>query len=153
MLPAARDELEKYLLGWVSEQVNIGMTLLKRERSFNEIHDAISYVNGEQFPLRSRAISRVTHNRLRKIALETFSSLTDVRPIWNYQTNNEEMKDQATILNKLARGWWKNSLADRRLQSVLMFACVGGSGYGVLNWNPDAPGGGDFEMIRSEERR
>lgn len=152
MLPAAREELEKYILGWVTEQVATGLTLLRKERSYNEIIDAIQYVNGEQFPLKSRAISRVTDNRLRKIALETCSSLTDVRPIWNYDTYNEDSKEQATILNKLARGWWKNSIADRRLQSILMFACVGGSGYGVLSWNPSLPGGGDFELLPYDPR-
>lgn len=152
MLPAAREELEQYIVGWAMEQVNVGLNLLKKERSYNEISDAIGYVNGEQFPLRSRAISRVTDNRLRKIALETVSALTDVRPIWNYETYDEGSKEQATILNKLARGWWKNSIADRRLQSILMFSCVGGSGYGVVNWNRNLPGGGDFELIPYDPR-
>jgi hypothetical protein len=151
-LPAAREELERYLLAWVQTQVSEGLSLLKKERAFNEIDEAIGYVNGEQFPLRSRAISRVVDNRLRKIALETCSSLTDVRPIWNYNTYNEQYKDQSLILNKLARGWWKNSAADRRLQSTLMFSCVGGSGYAALSWNPALPGGGDVELIPFDPR-
>lgn len=151
-LPAAREELEKYLLSWVSSQITQGLDILKRERSYNEIAEAIQYLNGEQFPLRSRAISRVVDNRLRKIALETVSALTDVRPIWNYNTYNEKYKDQSLILNKLARGWWKNAAADRRLQSTLTFACAGGSGYAALNWNPALPGGGDMELLPFDPR-
>lgn len=151
-LPAAAEELERYLLAWIQSQVSEGLSILKRERSYNEVNEAIQYVSGEQFPLRSKAISQVVDNRLRKIALETVSALTDVRPIWNYDTYNEQYKDQSLILNKLARGWWKNSTADRRLQSTLMFSCVGGSGYAALSWNPNLPGGGDLELIPFDPR-
>lgn len=151
-LPAAGQELERYLLTWIQSQISEGITILKRERSYNEINESIQYVSGEQFPMRSRAISRVVDNRLRKIALETVSALTDVRPIWNYDTYNEKYKDQSLILNKLARGWWKNSIADRKLQSTLMFSCVGGSGYAALSWNPNLPGGGDLELIPFDPR-
>lgn len=152
ILPAGRDELERYILAWAQSTVGKGLEILKRERAYGEINEAIGYVSGDQVPLKSRAISRVVDNRLRKIALETCSSLTDVRPIWNYNTYNEQYKEQSLILNKLARGWWKNSIADRRLQSTLMFACVGGSGYAALAWNPVLPGGGDLELVPFDPR-
>lgn len=151
-LPAARDDLERYILGWVQKKVGDGLTILQRERAYNEITDAIRFINGEQLPPRSNAISKVVDNRVRKIALETVSALTDVRPIWNYNTYNEKYKDQSIILNKLARGWWKNTAADRKLQSTLMFSCAGGTGYAALSWNPNLPGGGDLELIAFDPR-
>lgn len=151
-LPAAREDLERYILGWVQKKVGDGLTILQRERAYNEIGEAIKFVNGEQLPMRSNSISKIVDNRLRKIGLETVSALTDVRPIWNYDTYNEKYKDQSLILNKLARGWWKNSKADRPLQSALLFSGVGGTGYGALTWNPDLPGGGDMELIPFDPR-
>jgi hypothetical protein len=110
------------------------------------------FVNGEQYPLRSRAISRITNNRLRKIAMESVGALTDVRPIWNYSTNDDKYKSQGDTLSKLARAWWRNGRVDRKLQSILLFSMVGGSGYGYLQWNPDLPGGGDFELLPMDPR-
>lgn len=148
----ARQELEQYLLGWVREKVGDGIAVLKKERAFGQIAEAMRYVEGDQVPLKSGALSKITDNRIRKIVLETVSALTDVRPIWNYETYVEQYKSQGEILNKLARGWWKNTQADRRLQSTLTYACVGGSGYAALVWNPDLPGGGDLELVPYDTR-
>lgn len=148
----AREELEQYLLGWIRSKVGEGLGILKKERAFGQIAEGMKYVEGDQMPMRSGALSRITDNRIRKIVLETVSALTDVRPIWNYETYVEEYKPQSEIQNKLARGWWKNSQADRRLQSTLTYACVGGSGYAALTWNPDLPGGGDLELVPYDTR-
>lgn len=112
-----------------------------------DFENSKKFVEGQQFPLKSRAISRLSDNRLRKIVMETIGALTDVRPIWNYETYNYEYKTQGETLSKLARAWWKNSQTDRRLQSILTFAMCGGTAYGYLRWNADIPGGGDFEML------
>jgi hypothetical protein len=145
-------ELERRLLGTIRDWVSEGLGLLKRERSYAEIEDCIKYVEGKQYPLRSRTISQITDNRVKKIVLETISALTDVRPIWNYDTSNEDYAPQGEILNKLARGWWKNGYVDRKLQSTLTFSCVGGSGYAALTWNEDLPGGGDLQLVPYDPR-
>jgi hypothetical protein len=145
--PRALEEYEQQILGWVRGKIGDGLATLKKERGYMEYENSKKFVNGEQFPLRSRAISRLSDNRLRKIVLETIGALTDVRPIWNYDATNYSWKSQGEVLSKLARSWWKTSQSDRRLQSVLTFAMCGGSGYGYLRWNPDQPGGGDFEVI------
>jgi hypothetical protein len=134
------------------KQAAYGLTLLKQEKAFNEQDQAIRFVNGDQFPIRSKAADKTCDNRLRKILQETVSCLTDVRPIWNYETNDEQYKKQAEILNKLARGWWKNSLADRKLQSTLTWSCVGGSGYASLTFDKDLPGGGDLVLTPYDPR-
>jgi hypothetical protein len=145
-------EYELGVLDWVRAAVGDGLAILKKERAFTGMANAVKYVDGEQFPLRSRTVSSLVDNRLRKIVLETVSAMTDVRPIWNFETNDASFKPQAEILNKLTRSWWKNSLADRKLQTVLTFSCVGGSGYAYLKWNPELPGHGDIELIPMDPR-
>jgi hypothetical protein len=152
ILPAAGAELEKHILAFIHMKAQHGIGFLKKESAYNGSAEAIQYFNGEQFPMRSKAVSRVVDNRLQKICLETTSALTDVRQIWNYDTLIEEFKNQGTILSKLARGWWRSNKIDRRLSSILLFSEVGGSGYGYLYWNPDLPGGGDFELIPMDPR-
>src|SRR3990172_740875 len=153
-LPAAFEEYENQILSYVRACVSDGMSLLRRERAYTDMNTAIKFVNGEQYPLRSRAISRLVDNRLRKIVNETVGALTDVRPIWNYDTIDPDptFVEQAEILSKLARGWWKGGLVDRRLQTILTYAMVGGSGYGFLRWNKDLPGGGDIELTPLDPR-
>lgn len=147
-----QQEYERGVLGWVQTSVGDGLSLLRREKAFNEMPTAIKYVEGEQYPIRTAAISRIIDNRLRKIQMETVGSMTDVRPIWNYESTDQSFKTQGEILSKLARGWWKNSLADRRLESILSFSTTGGSGYGYLKYNPFLPGPGDIELIPLDPR-
>lgn len=150
--PPATAQAEDYLLGWLRKQSAYGLTLLKQEKAFNEIDQSIRFVNGDQFPIRSKAADKTCDNRLRKILQETVSCLTDVRPIWNYETGDDTYKKQAEILNKLARGWWKNTSADRRLQSTLMWSGVGGTGYALLTFDKSLPGGGDLILTPYDPR-
>lgn len=152
LLPSQGEGNEQLLLSWTNKVVSEGLAIYRKERAYNEMPASIKYVSGEQYPLRSRTVSRITDNRLRKVVLEIVSALTDVRPIWNYETNDLRYEDQAKVLNKLARGWWKNSFADRKLQSTLTYSCVGGSGFAALIWNPLLPGGGDIELIPYDPR-
>lgn len=153
-LPSALEEYERYILDWVKAAVGDGMALLRRERAYNDQQNAVKFITGEQYPLRSRTISRLVDNRLRKAAFEIISSMTDVRPIWNYETLDRasKFKDQGEILSKLARGWWKANNIDRRLNSTLMWSLVGGTGYGYMRWNELLPGGGDIEMLPLDPR-
>ncbi len=153
-LPNDSDQLERHLLSWLRERANEGRGALLKECAFTDMGNSIRYVEGSiKDPKNAtKAISSVSANRVKKAVLEITSALTDVRPIWNYETFNAEFAPQGEILNKLARGWWKNNLIDRRLQSVLTFSAVGGSGYGMVSWNKDLPGGGDFELLPLDPR-
>lgn len=140
------------VLSWVRAKVTEGVALLKKERAYNDVNTCIDYINGEQFPLRSRAISNLVDNRIRKIAFEIASALTDIRPIWNYEANNIKYAEHGEILNKLARAWWKYSRTDRKLYSAILYSLVGGTGYLYLYWNPNLPGGGDIDVVTFDPR-
>lgn len=153
-IPQAFEHLEKELLACLRQRASEGRGSLQKEVAYNGMTKAIKFVEGDTTDIKNsvRALSNTQSNRIKKAILEITSALTDVRPIWNYQTFNEQFSEQGEILNKLARGWWKNNLIDRRLQSILTYSCVGGSGYGMLSWNKDLPGGGDFELIPLDPR-
>lgn len=147
------DLREKALLGWLRIQYTGGLALLKKERAWEQTAQAIAYIDGKHNPAKGKALSKVTDNRLRKLALEVAATMTDVRPIWNYETTMEEVKKQADVLNKLARAWWRNNKADKRLVTSLLYSLVGGSGYGLLTYNAELQGGqGDLELIPFDPR-
>lgn len=144
---------EDALLTWLRLKFNEGMAALKKERAYEQMPDAIRYIEGRHNTAKNKAISSVTTNRLRKITLETVATMTDVRPIWNYETYVEQFSSQGDTLNKLARAWWRNNHVDKRLASILLYACAGGSAYGLLTWNKEAYNGeGDLELVPFDPR-
>jgi hypothetical protein len=143
---------DKALLDWLRIKFGEGLVVLKKERAWEQINDAIKYVDGKQHQLKSKTISRIIDNRLRKTALETVATMTDVRPIWNFETYVPEYQRQAEILNKLSKAWWTNTFADRKLASILLYACVGGSGYGLLTFNSKEGDLGDLELVPFDPR-
>lgn len=143
---------DRELLNAIRHKIQQGISLLRKERAFNEVQRGIDFVSGVQAPMVSQALSKTSDNRTRKILLETVSALTDVRPIWNYETENEQFKETAEALSRLARGWWRMNTVDQALQAILSYACVGGTGYGALVWDPDLPGGGDMRLIAFDPR-
>jgi len=147
------DERDKQLLGWLRIKYGEGLAALTRERAWEQGPLATSYVEGKQGAGKGKALSKVVDNRLRKIALECAALMTDVRPIWNYETYAEEVKQQGDVLNKLARAWWRNSRTDRKLVSIILYALCGGSGYGLLTYNADLSSGrGDLDLVPFDPR-
>lgn len=143
---------ETTTLGWIREKWLEGLSILEKEPAYASVAKCMRYVHGDQSTIRARSLSSIHDNKLRKVVFEMASALTDVRPIWKYTTVNPKYETQAEIINKLTRAWWKNTYADRRLQSTIIFAACGGSGYAALTWNPALPGGGDLELIPFDPR-
>lgn len=143
---------EQELLGWLQGAAAEGLGTLRREPAWSGIQTCIDYVAGLQQPVRSSALSKVTDNRVRKIVREIVSSMTDVRPIWDYQTYNVEYSQQAEVLNKLVRNWWQNSYSDRSLVDALMFSAIGGSGFLKVEWDNTLPGGGNIRLLPLDPR-
>lgn len=144
---------EDNLRAWLRQKYGEGMAALKKERAFEQMSDAVRYLEGKQYTTKNKAISTIVTNRLRKLAFETVATMTDVRPIWNYETYVNEFVPQGEILNKLARSWWRNTNADRRLASTLLYSTCGGSGYALLTWNKELHSGdGDLELVPFDPR-
>jgi len=138
---------ENALLANIQKMISSGVATLKKEKGYNDCQRNMDAVQGDQLPLRQSALSQGFDNKLKKILMETASALTDVRPIWNYETHREEYKAQATIFNKLARAWWRNSKAERKIVSAVQWSGCAGSGYILPLWN-----GEDIELITVDSR-
>lgn len=146
------DPREGELLKWLKAKAMDGYSAYKEEPNWNQIARNMDYVEGRQAVNRKLDRSVLVDNRVRRAVFTTVSSMTDVRPIWDYYTNNSTFKSQSEILNKLALGWWKDTFADRALQEGLKYASVAGSGFLYLSWNPELPGGGNLELLPLDPR-
>lgn len=139
-------QYEEMLVGKLTKLVRDGVSLVQKEEVWNLLPKCYAYIKGKHGQIKSTALSRLTDNRLKRGLYEVTSALTDVRQIWNYKAHDPKLKDQETILNKLAPAWWLNTKGDRALASAVQDGHVATS-YIHLKWNPDLPGGGDIEML------
>jgi len=85
-------------------------------------------------------------NRLGKVTTDITAALTDLKPLFNFTTQNETFLPQARILNKLTKGWWLNNFIDLKLGGAIQLAIPAGCAYLHLVFDQDAQGGhGELE--------
>lgn len=140
-------------LNWIEEMVDAGERTLKAEPAYTEIASNIAYVMGDQLSRRPQALSNVRDNRLKKIILESVSALTDIHPLFGFQSFNPAFQNQVVILDKLTRAWWVNTYADLRLADVVRYAMTAGVGYAEVVWDESLNGGkGDVVLVPTDPR-
>lgn len=127
---------DKDIIASVITLVKEGQDVLREEPAYQNCSTTMEYVQGQQNLRKSKAISRVVNNRLRKAVYELAASLTDVRQIWRYDAQNDDFKHQAELLSKLAQAWWMDVKGAAALQDAIVYSACGGSGYLWVQWNP-----------------
>lgn len=144
-----RNAAEKEKLGCLQEYVREGETYLQGQRAYSDIDRAIDVINGnEDDEKRLDNLSRVRVNRLKRQIREVVATLSNMRPLWGYKSDNSLFEHQTEILNKLILSWWHNSFADRAIRSALQYAAVQGTGYLSPVWERDfwTAGRGDVAL-------
>lgn len=130
-------EREKEILNTVRLRGMAGLDWLKKERAWQREQEAIDFINGNQEPTRTRNLSRVTSNKLRRDMQELISALSDVRQIWEYEVNDPTFQKQAQLLSLVVRDWWARGKMDRHLADATFYSAVGGTGYLYLYWDAE----------------
>lgn len=151
-LPAATPyDIE--ILKWVQQTVAEGVTLLKQDPNYSNVDMFIAYIMGEQISKRHSSLSSMCDNHLKKIVVDGTAALTDIHPLFGYQTFNKNFESQVVILDKITRAWWVNSFCDLRLADVVRYAQVCGTGYCEVNWEASLAGGkGDMVLTALDPR-
>lgn len=127
---------ETYRLGWIKEAIQEGTNYLKLQRAYPLLDKAIDVISGiEDNPI-PQALSDIYVNRLRRQAREVVATLSNLRPMWGYKTDNELFQGQADVLNKISTAWWQQTRADRAIKKALQWACVS-TGYISPVWEKD----------------
>lgn len=136
-------------LGWLKEAISEGNNFLKCQRAYPDIdraHDLLFGPFEERVP---QALSQINVNRLKRQIKEQVAVLSNLRPIWNYKTDNRQAEAQCVVLNKLLAAWFQGTFADRSLREALQYAAVEGIGYASPVWERDfwGTGRGDIELL------
>lgn len=140
-------------LNYINECVALGEGILKQEPTYNQIGPSINYLMGDQLSERPKTLSHIVDNRTKKAVSETVSALTDIHPLFGFDSENDYFQDQVVILGKLTRAWWTNSFADLYLADVIRYAMAAGTGYCEVNWDRTLAGGqGDLILTPVDPR-
>lgn len=135
-----REESPRAIHDWASLAVSEGEAFLQSQNGIDDIPKIIDAIMGNTRGndlLRSTTMSGLSLNHMGKIGLDLASSLTDIKPFWEYRTNNDRFELQSTMAQKLATAWWSNRLIDLKFCDVIKYACAAGSGYANLFYNQE----------------
>src|ERR1700761_1472759 len=66
---------------------------------------------------------------LKRAVNEIVETLSDIRPFWGYQTDNDAFREEANMMNKVTKSIYLESFVDRSLHDALQFAAVSSCGF------------------------
>jgi len=127
------DSADDHKIAWLTRSLAAGMTHLKGQVAYKDLDTAIAVISNQVRAASNRKLSMVQFNRLKRQIREIISTLTNLNPRWEYETYNEDLEEQAEILNKRRDNWWTTSFVDRRIKEALQWAVLG-AGYLSPTW-------------------
>jgi hypothetical protein len=135
--------------GWINEAIQESEAFLKAQQGYGKIAESMNMVFGDEDRIRSIHLSSTEANHIGKIASDLGALLTDIKPFWEYQTHNKQFERQQSILGKLSTHWYQQRMIDLRMNQVVKYYTVGGTGFPHIMWDPDIQ---DF-TIHAEDPR
>lgn len=144
------------VVGWLREAVVEGDRINRDDPSFEKAEIGMRYVVGDQRQDPGAAalpyLPKITVNESRKVIQAHASVLTDLKPVWNYKTNNVPFQPQGQQLDKLIIAWYVSTMADMELGNWVKYAAAAGAGDLMVEWNPHARFGGDHRISARDFR-
>ena len=136
------------ILAWLAESIQEGETFLKNQTGYKFVDASLRIMSDIGFDELPRTLSKASKNFVKRDVRELVGTLANPRPITSFRSDNEEWADQADILNKAYQHWYLDSFVDRRLREALQFAAWEGTGYLIMEWEPNywIPGDGDIRL-------
>lgn len=139
--------------GWLLEHVQEGERINRSDPVWSKADDLISYVMGEQ-PTGDHPnyLHKVVVNQVRKAIDAHTSLLTDLQPLWEWRTENANLKRHSDVVNDLLLNWWVRCFADMQLADAIRYSATIGAGDLVMEFDPHFEGVGDIRMFARDWR-
>lgn len=133
--------------GWLKEALSEGDRLLHLEPGYDKIDRAMDYIGGDQITGNHPSyLHKVVVNQTRKAVRTHVSALTDIEPLFEFKTKNQNYERHADLLNQRAVVWWVQTFADLELADCIKYALAAGSGDMVIEYDRFF-NGGDTRLI------
>ena len=134
-IPAATVD-EKDKIAWITRTLRQGQSHLESCRAYEDIDRAMDLIGGN-VAKRPARLSQLHINRIKRQAREVVGTLSNLRPMWGYKSDNPLYDRHVEILNKLILAWWHTQFIDRSIREALQYAVVLGTGYLSVAWERD----------------
>lgn len=115
---------------WCREQKDEGIELQEQEPGFEQLRDSVRILSGipdKTLALKQRDLrySKLKINRLKRNLREMVNALSEIRYIPGYNSNNNDLHDQAEILNKRAQFWYFDQFVDLKIKKAVQWMAIG----------------------------
>lgn len=142
-----RETSDEFRLGWLRESVQEGTKALSLQSAAEDFQIARDVIAGRAASV-PKGRSEVRSGHLKRQIREVVATLSNLRPMWGYHTDNPDYDHNNAVLNKLVQAWWFNTFADLGIRKAIQYAAVLGTGHLIPMWEKDywVAGRGDIVL-------
>ena len=125
---------EDVRLGWLQDAVREGETFIRNQTAYMDFPNAKNIVAGMQRGKIPQQLSKINVNLQKRIIRDVVATMSNLRPLWGYASDNEELAQESEMLNKLLINWYQSTFSDIQIKKCLQYAGVFGTGYIGPDW-------------------
>jgi len=144
-----QDGYEKYVIGWGKEAIEEGDAFLKAQEGYSKIEPSINAIMSKDEDFRASWLSGTRANQVAKIAGDLAALMTDIKPFWEFRTQNNRYEKQAIDFGKLSIHWFLQRQIDVRFTEVVKYWEVSGTGYANQYYDSEIE---DLDMSAEDPR-
>jgi hypothetical protein len=138
---------DKVKLAFCKRAIESGVKWNEDQMSSVDIKRGVDILAGKSGSALTGKWANITTGDLKRAVNEIVETLSNIRPFWGYQTNNDAFKDEANMMNKVTKSVYLESFVDRSLHDALQFAAVTGGGFIYPFYSRSKFGSGDGEFV------
>jgi len=125
-----RDSNEDTKLGWLNAAVEEGSSWLKQQRGYADMKIAFEILAGKSPANPSPSYrSQMATGRLKRNIREIVGAVSNIRPIWGYNTQNDTFKENCELHNKVTRAIYLERSLDSAIKSAMQWSAATCTGW------------------------
>lgn len=135
-------------LRWINHTILASQNFLKNQSAYQDVLTGRDKINGPLTAPVPGTLSKVRVNRSKRQIREIVESISSLKHVLAYSTDNKDLFRENQVLDKMASVWWMNTFADQVLKEALQYAATECQGYLLFDWDPSywTPGRGEIVM-------
>lgn len=126
--PAAADPSRKLI--WINEHCEDGTAWQRTQRGYGDWKKAFDILSGRPDPLLVPTYrSQLSTGRLKRNVKEVVGAVSNIRPIWAYNSDNPAFQAQCNMMNKVTRAIYLENHLDLGIKKTMQWAAATCTGW------------------------
>lgn len=140
---------ESLVLGFAKDAIQEGQQFVQAQKGYEKIALSIAAIMGDKAETFPTALSSTSLNHIGKTATDLCSFMTDIKPFWEYKTQNKRYEANCELYGKLSAHWYQQRQIDLKLASGIKLITAAGTFFAHQVWNETPQ---DIDMIPEDPR-